>query len=61
MRRLNGRRWSLKRTLLTILLGLTLSLWAGSAAIVYVEARRESDNLFDQSLAGTGYLLRHHG
>ncbi|MDQ2820108.1 MAG: ATP-binding protein [Pseudomonadota bacterium] len=57
MRRLNGRRWSLKRTLLTILLGLTLSLWAGSAAIVYVEARRESDTLFDQSLAETGYLL----
>lgn len=57
MRRLNGRRWSLKRTLLTILLGLTLFLWTGSAAIVYLEARRESDNLFDQSLAETGYLL----
>jgi len=57
MRRRNGRRWSLKRTLLAILLGLTLSLWGGSAAIVYLEARRESDNLFDQSLAETGYLL----
>jgi two-component system sensor histidine kinase QseC len=52
-----SRRWSLKRTLLAILLGLTLSLWAGSAAIVYLEARRESDNLFDQSLSETAYLL----
>jgi two-component system sensor histidine kinase QseC len=57
MNRRDGRRWSLKGTLLAILLGLTLTLWTGSAAIVYVEARRESDNLFDQSLAETGYLL----
>lgn len=32
--------WSLRRTLLAVLLGLTLALWVGSAAIVYVEARR---------------------
>jgi two-component system sensor histidine kinase QseC len=51
------RRWSLKRTLLAILLGVTLTLWAGSATIVYLEARRESDNLFDQSLAETAHLL----
>ena len=57
MNRRAGRRWSLKRTLLAVLLGLTLSLWAGSAAIVYLEARRESDNLFDQSLAETASLL----
>ncbi|MDN2712386.1 ATP-binding protein [Janthinobacterium sp. SUN118] len=49
--------WSLRRTLLTVLLGLTLSLWVGSAAIVYVEARRESQELFDQSLVETGHLL----
>lgn len=60
MKRRDGRRWSrwsLKRRLLAVLLGLTLSLWAGSAAIVYLEARRESDKLFDQSLAETAYLL----
>ena len=49
--------WSLRRTLLTVLLGLTLALWAGGAAIVYVEARRESQELFDPSLTETGHLL----
>lgn len=49
--------WSLRRTLLAVLLGLTLALWVGSAAIVYVEARRESQELFDQSLTETGHLL----
>ena len=49
--------WSLRRTLLAVLLGLTLALWVGSAAIVYVEARRESQELFDQSLIETGHLL----
>jgi signal transduction histidine kinase len=49
--------WSLRRTLLTVLLGLTLALWVGSATIVYVEARRESQELFDQSLTETGHLL----
>ncbi|MBE3028030.1 ATP-binding protein [Janthinobacterium sp. GW458P] len=51
------KTWSLRRTLLMVLLGLTLALWAGSAAIVYVEARRESQELFDQSLTETGHLL----
>jgi len=52
-----GKPWSLKRTLLASLLGLTLLLWASSAAIVYVEAQQESDELFDQSLVETGHLL----
>lgn len=51
------KSWSLRRTLLTVLLGLTLALWVSSAAIVYVEARRESQELFDQSLTETGHLL----
>lgn len=51
------KTWSLRRTLLAVLLGLTLALWVGSAAIVYVEARRESQELFDQSLIETGHLL----
>lgn len=50
-------RWSLRRRLLTVLLGLTLALWCCSAAIVYLEARRESQALFDQSLAETAHLL----
>ncbi|XLZ69460.1 ATP-binding protein [Massilia sp. SR12] len=52
-----GPQWSLKRTLLASLLGLTLTLWASSAAIVYVEAQQESDELFDQSLTETAHLL----
>lgn len=52
-----GKRWSLKRTLLASLLGLTLTLWASSAAIVYVDAQQESDELFDQSLVETAHLL----
>nr|WP_315255137.1 ATP-binding protein [uncultured Duganella sp.] len=52
-----GKRWSLKNTLLASLLGLTLALWASSAAIVYVEAQQESDELFDQSLVETAHLL----
>ncbi|MYM85450.1 sensor histidine kinase [Duganella sp. FT50W] len=52
-----GKRWSLKRTLLASLLGLTLTLWTSSAVIVYLEAQQESDELFDQSLVETAHLL----
>lgn len=48
---------SLKRTLLVSLLALTLTLWASSAVIVYIEAQQESDELFDQSLTETAHLL----
>jgi signal transduction histidine kinase len=51
------RRWSVRHTLLAVLLGLTLALWGASAAIVYVEAAQESDELFDQSLVETSHLL----
>ncbi len=50
-------RWSLRRLLLGVLLTLTLALWGGSAFIVYLEAQRESQELFDQSLAETAHLL----
>jgi len=53
----NTRRWSVRHTLLAVLLGLTLALWGASAAIVYVEAAQESDELFDQSLVETSHLL----
>jgi signal transduction histidine kinase len=50
-------RWSLRRTLLAIMLVLTMSVWAFSAFIVYVDADHESHELFDQSLAETAHLL----
>ena len=52
------KSWSLKRRLLLTLLSLTLVLWASSAAIVYIEAQQESDELFDQSLVETAHLLQ---
>ena len=51
------RRWSLRSTLLALLLGLTLVLWSFSALIIYLEADQESQELFDQSLSETGHLL----
>ncbi|OIJ39963.1 MULTISPECIES: ATP-binding protein [Massilia] len=57
MRPASGARWSLRKTLLALLLGLTVALWAGSAAIVYVEAEQESHELFDHSLSETANLL----
>lgn len=50
-------RWSLRQRLLALLLGLTLILWGGYAAIVYAQARQASRELFDQSLAETARLL----
>ncbi|WP_426191505.1 ATP-binding protein [Massilia sp. DWR3-1-1] len=52
-----GRRWSLRRTLLSLLLGLTLLLWGVSALIVYFDTQQESEALFDQSLSETAHLL----
>lgn len=49
--------WSLRRTLLAILLILTISVWGFSAVIVYLDADQESQELFDQSLAETAHLL----
>lgn len=52
-----ARRWSLRRTLLALLLGLTLLLWGVSMLIVYLDAEQESAELFDQSLSETAHLL----
>lgn len=51
------RSWSLQRTLLTMLMGLTCAVWAGSAYTVYREAERESQEMFDRSLTETAHLL----
>jgi signal transduction histidine kinase len=52
-----SRQWSLRRTLLAIMLVLTMSVWTFSAVIVYLDADHESHELFDQSLAETAHLL----
>jgi len=50
-------RWSLRRTLLALVLTLTVSIWCFSAVVVYLDADTESRELFDQSLSETGHLL----
>lgn len=49
--------WSLRRSLLVIVLAITLSIWGFSGVVVYIEADQESQELFDQSLAETAHLL----
>ncbi len=49
--------WSLRRTLLTIMLALTVTVWGASSVIIYLEADHESQKLFDQSLSETAHLL----
>ena len=43
--------------MLAILLLLTVGVWSISTFILYVEARQESQKLFDQSLEETAHLL----
>ena len=43
--------------MLTILLLLTIGVWGVSTVILYSEARKESQKLFDQSLEETAHLL----
>ena len=49
--------WSVRRTLIAMLLLLTISVWGVSSLILYVEAGQESQELFDQSLQETAHLL----
>lgn len=49
--------WSLRRSILAIVLAITLSIWGFSGIVVYIEADQESQELFDQSLAETAHLL----
>lgn len=51
------RGWSLRRRVLVLLAGATLGMWILGAATIYADARRESQELFDQSLAETAHLL----
>lgn len=49
--------WSLRRSILAIVLAITLTIWGFSGIVVYIEADQESQELFDQSLAETAHLL----
>jgi len=49
--------WSLRRTLLAMILGMTVLFWGFSAVVVYVDADTESRELFDQSLEESAHLL----
>ena len=53
----NAVRWSLRRSLLAILLLITVSVWVCGGIIVYLDAEQESQELFDRSLAKTAHLL----
>lgn len=55
--RASGASWSLRGILLAVILTLTLGLWGLSTLIVYLNADRESQELFDQSLEETANLL----
>lgn len=50
-------QWSLRTRLITLLLLATTGLWALAAYSVYQEAELESQQLFDESLQETAYLL----
>ena len=49
--------WSIRRTMLAILLLLTIGVWSMGTLLLYLEAGRESERLFDQSLDETAHLL----
>jgi two-component system sensor histidine kinase QseC len=49
--------WSVRGTMLAVLLLLTISVWSMGTLILYLEAGNESRKLFDQSLEETAHLL----
>ena len=49
--------WSVRRTMLAVLLMLTMGVWGMSTFLLYFEAGQESQKLFDQSLEETAHLL----
>jgi signal transduction histidine kinase len=49
--------WSLRKTLLTTVLAITMTIWTCSGIVIYFEASNESQALFDKSLAETARLL----
>lgn len=51
------KTWSIKSRMTLMLFGLVICLWTLSAAVIYVKAENESQELFDSSLAETAKLL----
>ncbi|WP_317203322.1 ATP-binding protein [Janthinobacterium sp.] len=54
---MSGAGWSLRRRLLCIVLCVTMAFWLVSGLLIYLDAERESQALFDQSLAESAHLL----
>ena len=60
MRRMNspiGASFSLRRRLLAMLLGVIVAMWTTIAALSYVDANQEIDELFDAQLAQSARIL----
>ena len=57
MQQTSTASWSVRRTMLAVLLLLTIGVWSVSTFILYFEAQQESQKLFDQSLEETAHLL----
>lgn len=49
--------WSLRQRLTFMLFSLVLMLWGLSAAVIYVQAEKESQELFDMAISETASLL----
>jgi len=53
----SSSKWSLRQRLTAMLFSLVLSLWGLSAAVIYVQAENESQELFDMAISETASLL----
>ena len=52
-----ARRHSIRRQLLILLVGATVSVWVGTGVVSYLEARHEAEELLDAHLAQSAALL----
>lgn len=51
------RRWSLRQRMTCLLFSLVIAMWTLSAFVIYHQAEKESQELFDASIAETASLL----
>lgn len=57
MSKIKQASWSLRQRLTLMLFSLVLMLWGLSAAVIYVQAEKESQELFDMAISETASLL----
>ena len=57
MNRVLQAGWSLRQRLTVMLFSLVLMLWGLSAAVIYFQAEKESQELFDMAISETASLL----